>query len=357
MYKKSEKENSHRIALTLVTSLFIFLIIAITAILSLTIVYIFFKLDILESVEGGLNLSDLFLIIPVTSTIIGASITVILSKFTLRPFNRLIDRLNELANGNFKTRIKFGKPASSLQSFKEVEASFNTAADELEHTELLQSDFVNNFSHEFKTPIVSIVGFAKLLKNGNLSEEQQKEYITIIEEEALRLSYMATNILNLTNVENQTILTNISTYNLSEQIRSVFLLLNDKASQKKLNPELEFDEYMISANEELLKEVWINLIDNAIKFSDPGGTIAIEIYEESDEITISVSNDGMEIPKESLNRIFNKFYQTDESHSTDGNGIGLAIVKKAVALHNGDVFAKSESGKTTFTVVLPKEQE
>ncbi len=354
--KKNQKEHKHRIALTLITSLFVFLIIVVAAALSATLIYIFLKLDILESVEGGLKPNDLFILIPIISAIIGVLITMLISKITLRPFNRVIDELNELANGNFKARIKFRKPVSNITSFKEIETSFNKAANELEHTEMLRSDFINNFSHEFKTPIVSIVGFAKLLKNGNLSDEQKKEYITIIEEESLRLSYMATNILNLTKVENQTILTDISTYNLSEQIRSSILLLNDKASQKNLEFDLEFDEHMISANEELLKLVWINLIDNAIKFSDPNGKIAVIIDETPLDIIVSISNNGKEIPTESLNRIFNKFYQADVSHSTDGNGIGLAIVKKTVGLHNGDVFAVSEDGKTTFTVKLPKEQ-
>ncbi len=355
--KKSKEEHKHRIALTLVISFFVFLIIAIAAVLSVTIVYIFFKLDILESVEGGLKSSDLFLLIPVISTIIGFLITFLLSKITLRPFNRMIDQLNELASGNFKTRIEFGKPVSALPSFKEIESSFNKAAEELEHTEMLRSDFINNFSHEFKTPIVSIVGFAKLLKNGNLTNEEKAEYISIIEEESLRLSYMATNVLDLTKVENQTILTNISTYNLSEQIRSAILLLNDKAVQKNINYELEFDEHMISANEELLKQVWINLIDNAIKFSESDGTITVTIKEATNDITVSVSNFGKEIPEESLARIFNKFYQADESHSSDGNGIGLAIVKKVTELHNGDVLVESGGGKTTFTVRLPKEQD
>jgi signal transduction histidine kinase len=229
-------------------------------------------------------------------------------------------------------------------------------AQELQNTEVLRSDFINNFSHEFKTPIVSIAGFAKLLKRGNLTDEQKNEYIDIIEEESLRLSYMATNVLNLTNVENQTILTDVSEFNLSEQIRSAVLLLEDKWSRRKLEMYIDFDEYMIFANEELLKHVWINLLDNAIKFSPEYGVLGIKIEEINEFLYVSISNSGDPIPSELREKIFNKFYQADESHSSEGNGIGLAIVKRVVELHNGIVSVQSKDNLTTFTVKLPKAQ-
>lgn len=131
---------------------------------------------------------------------------------------------------------------------------------------MLRSDFINNFSHEFKTPIVSIAGFAKLLRRGNLTDEQKEEYLEVIEEESLRLSAMANNVLNLTRVENQTILTEVTRFNLSEQIRGAVLLLAEKWTPKNLYMDMQFGEHMICANEELLKQVWINLLDNAIKF-------------------------------------------------------------------------------------------
>lgn len=150
-------------------------------------------------------------------------------------------------------------------------------AEELENTQMLRSDFINNFSHEFKTPIVSIAGFAKLLRRGNLTDAQKEEYLAIIEEESLRLAAMATNVMNLTKVENQTILTDLTTFNLSEQIRACVLLLEEKWSRKELDLDLEFPEYTIRANEELLKQVWINLLDNAIKYSPNYGEIGVRI--------------------------------------------------------------------------------
>ena len=232
--------------------------------------------------------------------------------------------------------------------------SFNTLASELENTEMLRSDFINNFSHEFKTPIVSIAGFAKLLKRGNLTETQKAEYLDIIEEESLRLSAMATNVLNLTKVENQSILTDISEYNLSEQLRTCVLLLEAKWERKRLEPELDFDEIQIEGSQELLKEVWINLLDNAVKFAPEGSSILLKAEETPEAVTVTVKNEGPDIPPEAMSRIFNKFYQADESHAAEGNGVGLAIVKRVVDLHGGTVEVVSSGGITSFSVTLPR---
>lgn len=225
----------------------------------------------------------------------------------------------------------------------------------LDKTEMLRSDFINNFSHEFKTPIVSIAGFARLLKRTDLTEEQRAEYIDIIEEESLRLAAMATNVLKLTRIENQAILTDISEYNLSEQIRSCILLLESKWSKKNIMPDIDIDEYYIRANEEMMKEVWINLIDNAIKYSNEGGSLGINIEEATDRLLVSVSNTGSPIPDEAKEAIFRKFYQLDESHSSEGNGLGLALVKEIVKLHKGEVTVFCSEGKTVFTVSLPRQ--
>ena len=262
--------------------------------------------------------------------------------------------MNRLAAGDFKARLDFGHSLNSFAAFREISTSFNRMAEELENTELLRSDFVNNFSHEFKTPIVSIAGFAKLLNRENLSEEERRQYLNSIEEESMRLSYMATNVLNLTKVENQMILTDISQYNLSEQMRSAVLLLEGKWTKKNIELQLEFDEHMIYGNEELLKQVWINLLDNAVKFSPERGTVAVDIQATDRSVVISVGNTGNEIPEDKVERIFNKFYQGDESHASEGNGIGLAVVKKIVQLHKGAIGVGYQNGMTVFTVELPQ---
>ena len=183
------------------------------------------------------------------------------------------------------------------------------------------------------------------------------QYARAIRDESMRLSSMASNILNLTKVENQTILTDITLFNLSEQIRSAVLLLEEKWSSKNIDLQIDFNEYMIEANEEFLKQIWINLIDNAIKFAPRCGTVSLAIRDEGDKYCVTVGNTGSEIPIDKQEKIFAKFYQADESHATHGNGIGLAIVKRIVELHNGDISVQSDKSMTTFTVQLPKKQD
>ena len=195
---------------------------------------------------------------------------------------------------------------------------------------------------------------SEIFDSRGAADEQKAEYLDIIETESLRLSAMATNVLNLTKIENQSILTELSEYNLSEQLRTCVLMLESKWSRKDIELELDFDEHTVYANEELLKQVWLNLIDNAIKFSEEGGCVAIRAGESSDSVWVSVENNGAEISEEDKKKIFNKFYQTDKSHSGEGNGIGLAIVKKIVELHGGKTDVESKNGKNTFTITLKK---
>lgn len=351
-----QQEHKHRFALTLLLSFFVFTINVLALLLTIIVFYLLIRFRVIEVTGGQVQLSDVLQFIFFTSIITVFLITAFTGKLSLTPFTRIINQLDRLAKGDFSARLHFGKPIGSHPTFSQVEESFNRAAEELENTEMLRSDFINNFSHEFKTPIVSIAGFAKLLRHGNLTDEQKEEYLAIIEEESLRLSAMANNVLNLTKVENQKILTQITRFNLSEQIRGAVLLLADKWTAKNLSMDMEFGEYLIQANEELLKQVWINLIDNAVKFSEENGTISIAVAEDDAHISVSVSNHGKEIPAERISHIFNKFYQADESHSSEGNGIGLAVVKKICDLHSGTVSVKSGSAVTTFTVVLPVKQ-
>ncbi len=328
----------------------------------LAIAFSFSMLAVWVLLETGIAIDEDFFVdaLIILSIFIGISILVffvvflMLGKIPLKPVNQLINEMNRLSNGDFSARLHFGKILSKHKTFKEIEQSFNELACELENTEMLRGDFVNNFSHEFKTPIVSISGLAKLVNKGNLTDEQKKAYLLAIEEESLRLANMATNVLNLTKVENQNILTDVKKINISEQIRTCVLLLENQWTKKNIDLSLEFDEYEIEANEELLKQVFINLLDNAIKFSPENETVSVEIADEGTVVSVNIKNGGKGIPKENQSKIFNKFYQADESHATKGNGIGLAIVKKIVTLHNGHIGVKSKEGETVFTVKLPK---
>lgn len=292
------------------------------------------------------------MVFALVSIVTGTVVAALISKIPMRPVNILINGMDKLANGEFDTRIQLG----DMHIAQELQESFNSLAAELSQTEMLRSDFVNNFSHEFKTPIVSIRGFARLLQKGNLSQEKEAEYLDIIVEEISRLADLSTNALNLTKIENQAILTDVSTYNLSEQIRRSILLLEQKWTKKGLTIEPEFSEYMIEANEELLKQVWINLLDNAIKFSPENQMIHCRILDEEDQYIVEVQNFGSPIDEEDIDKLFNKYWQGDTSHASAGSGIGLSIVKSVIALHHGSINIDSNSIRTIFSVTLPKER-
>lgn len=352
---KHQKKEVHKQQFSLIftMSFFVFSIITAAVLLVVGIVHILLYFGVMQSVSDTPNLSSVFFFMALISTVIGFLITFFMSRVSLKPANQLVDQLEQLAKGNFKARIHFAKPYSNNPTFRNVEQSFNVTAEELAQTEMLCSDFVNNFSHEFKTPIVSIAGFAKLLRVGDLSDEEKDDYLAIIEEESLRLSDMANRVLNLTRVENQTILTNTSAYNLSEQLRSNILMLYDQWTQKHLYFQVEFDEYTIVANKEMLAQAWVNLLSNAIKFANSGSTITVEITKDAEQIRVAITNVGEQIPPDRIDKIWRKFYQAEESHASCGNGIGLAIVKSVVELHKGRVFAENQTDGVTFTVVLP----
>ncbi len=284
-----------------------------------------------------------------TSIILGSCLALFTSKFLLKPINNLIRGMEQLSQGKFDTRLK-----EKSNYFDSVVVSFNSLAKELQSIEILRKDFINNFSHELKTPIVSMLGLISLMKSKNISKEKQIYYVSIIEEELKRLSFMTTNILNMTKLENQSILMDKTTYNLSEQLRRCVLSFEKAWTEKELEIKMQLDEYEINGNEDFLKQVWVNLLDNAIKFSNKGGELKVKAYAKEGKIIVSITNYGVTIPKENLNKIFNKFYQVDQTYSKQGNGIGLSIVNKIVELHQGTISVESENDLTTFTVSLPQ---
>ena len=349
------KKRLKSINLSLTLSFFGFILLTflvITALVGLIIALLVSEGALMPG-NSQYNVGGFLLQLLLWTLIVGAVLTLLVSRFLSKPLGKIRDAINSLASGDYSARLHFSGFFSRIATFRNLTNDFNKMAEELEQTEMLRSDFVNNFSHEFKTPIVSIAGFAKLLKRGSLTAEEQNEYLDVIEEESLRLAQMATNVMELTKVENQNILTGTSRYNLSEQIRTCILMLEGKWTRKHIELSLPMEEYYITGNEDLLKEVWINLLDNAIKFSPEYGNVSVRIHQTEDKMQISFSNFGDNIPLEKHEKIFNKFYQADESHSSEGYGVGLAIVKKVVDLHKGEISVVSEGGKTTFTVQLP----
>ena len=285
------------------------------------------------------------------SVLIGTGLAAIYSRIVLRPIDGLIKGMLQLTKGDYSTRIDLAK--YNYPEVNKIANMFNTLANELENTKMLREDFINSFSHEFKTPIASINGLIDLLKKDNLSKVKREEYLEIIEQEMKRLLSMTTNILLLSKVENQKMLIDIEDINISEQIRRCILLLNKKWEKKNLNLDLDFDEYYIKGNIDLLENVWINILDNAIKFADENGSISVNINSNNKYIFIKIENTGSEIKEEDKEKIFEKFYQVDTTHFKEGNGVGLSIVKKIVELHNGEIKVESINNITAFIIKLP----
>lgn len=316
-------------------------IIIVTVVLEWLASYLewFGELDLFQYVAIGL-----------TSIITGVVLFYFTSNIILRPINDILDGMSRLSEGKFGTRLYYREGSIVEPVYK----SFNALARELQNVEIVQSDFVNNFSHELKTPLMSIHGLIGLMKNNELPREKQLEYLSIIEDETSRLSLLTTNMLNLTKFENQGILADKRRFNVSEQIRRCVLLLERQWALKQLDLTMDFDEYFIEANEDMLTQVWLNILDNAIKFAYEGGTLGVAIGKSEDGmLSVRIGNSGPQISEQDREKIFNKFYQADNTHSKSGNGIGLSVVKRVVELHEGSVSVERDGEMTVFNVLLP----
>ena len=298
------------------------------------------------------NPQFLVIVLFITCAIIGIPLSTFLGKYYLRPTKNLIQAVEEVKKGNFSVSVPMDvNPDSEIGRLIQ---NFNEMVRELGSIELFRNDFINNFSHEFKTPIVSIRGFARELQMGDLSDDQRIEYAKIIAEESDRLANLSGRILELSKLENQTILSDKSRFSLDEQLRQCILLLESSWTKKQVEMIPELDPVSFYSNEDLFFQVWRNLIANAIKFTPEGGTVRVRLFTLENSVIVQVSDTGMGMTKEEQSRIFEKFYQGDRSHAKDGYGIGLAIVKKVVNLCNGTVEVESEPQKgSTFTVRLP----
>ena len=291
----------------------------------------------------------------ISCIIIGTAISLITSGRVMRKIKNIGDGMAEISKGNFSVRINESDKANMPSEFGELERSFNKMASDLEGIEMFRNDFINNFSHEFKTPIVSIRGFARQLQNPNLTDSEREEYISIIISESERLTNMSGNILLLTKLENQKIVSEKTSFSLDEQIRRCILLLEKEWDKKNIEFNLDgLCEAKYTFNEEMLSHVWINLLSNAIKFSPDGGVIKIDLDVCDGKIVCAITDNGMGMNNETISRIFEKFYQGDKSHSSNGNGIGLNIVSRIVTLAHGEVKVSSTEGEgSRFEVHLP----
>lgn len=312
---------------------------------------------VIDMVMGATtNTTDVISIIA-ASTVVGALLAFAIGNAVLKPLSLLTKAVRKVADGDFSVKLDIGwVERYTIKELRELIRDFNEMTAQLRSTELFRKDFISSFSHEFKTPLVSIRGFARQLCEGDLTPEQQREFAKIILDETEYLSEMSQNTLLITNLENRDIVPDKETFSLDEQLRTCMLRLEPKWSEKNIEINMEgLCPTEFTWNEQLLAHVWTNLFDNAVKFTPRGGSIAVSCKSDGGEIIVTVSDSGCGIPREALPRIFDKFYQADKSHATRGNGLGLPLAKRILELCGGSISASSDAGRgTTFTVTLPK---
>ena len=280
---------------------------------------------------------------------LGLFVSIKFSKKFLRPINALQQGMKEVKNGNFNVKLT----NVYHNETKNLIDNFNLMVNELKKSETLKSDFISNVSHEFKTPLSSIQGYATLLQDENLSSEDKEKYTKNIIDSTRKLNELVSNILKISKIDNQKIIIEPKVYSLDEQIRECILSLEKEWVEKNINLDINLDEIEIKTDKSLLDNVWNNLIGNAIKYSNQDGKIEISGYKKEDKIIVSIRDYGVGIKEENLPYIFNKFYQGDTSHASEGNGLGLALVKGIIDLIDAEieVYSKENEG-SEFIVKL-----
>ena len=285
-----------------------------------------------------------------TSLVVGSVVTALLSKLFFAPVKMVMIGMERVADGDFSVRLQGD---SSSKEIMEMYTGFNMMAHELGTMEMLQSDFVSNVSHEFKTPINAIEGYSMLLQGSDNLSETEEEYVEKIIFNTQRLSSLVGSILLLSKLENQNISTKKSIFSLDEQIRQSIVALEPVWSEKNVELDVELDSVEYEGNEAMMRHVWDNLIGNAIKFGPRDGMVRITLSRTEGKIIFLVEDQGPGLDAESINRIYDKFYQGDSSHKSEGNGLGLSLVKRILTLENGSVSAENiVDGGCRFTVEL-----
>ena len=274
-----------------------------------------------------------------------------------KPMMTLADAANKVAHGDFSVYVTPYHAPDKYDYLDRMIVDFNKMVEELGSMETLKTDFAANVSHELKTPLAAIYNYAQLLQNTPL-DDRQAEDVRIILENTNRLSSLIFNILKLNKLESQKILPTASGYDLCAQLAECMIGFEPVWEKKDMEPEVELeDRTMVWADAELMAVVWNNLLSNAFKFTPPGGTVTLRQSSTPEEVTVQVADTGCGMDETTMRRIFDKFYQGDTSHSTEGNGLGLALVMRILQLSGGTIAVDSAPGKgSVFTVRLPRQR-
>lgn len=288
--------------------------------------------------------------------LVAGSITfLVIADIIVKPISRLNKATNELSKGNYRVRVNY----AGNDEIARLNRSFNLMAQQLAKQEETRQQFISDVSHEFQTPLTAIQGFATILKNEQLPDEQRQKYADIIVFHSKRLSTLAKNMLQLTVLDGEDVKLELSEFSLIEQLNRVIETQDNLALTKDI--EIEFhipkNDIRIEADEKRLEQVWINLVNNAIKYTNEHGVVTIEVKKTSKEVEVSIQDTGVGMSKEAISHIFERFYRQDKSRSVEGNGLGLSIVKRIIDLHHGTIDVVSvEDGGSQFTVKLPQER-
>lgn len=294
------------------------------------------------------NMQIFFVAVPLA---LGTALIVIASITVTKPIKQISNASKRVAEGDFSVQLT---PNGSGE-IRELTENFNSMIRGLAADEYLHKEFVSNISHEFNTPITSLKGYAKLLKKDDLTAEQRAEYADIIIAESDRLSSLSADLLKLSELENKGLSPERKSFSLDEQIRSVIILLQHDWESKNIDMDINLDETEFEGDESLLYQLWVNLVSNAVRYTEKDGKIKIALSDGEAAVTVSFSDNGKGMTKEETDNVFRRFYKADRSRSSRGTGLGLAIAKKIAELHGGDISVSSELGKgSTFNVTLPK---
>lgn len=339
--------NKYHFKITIVFSMIVFIIQTITMLLTGVSTIFLLNMEIIQApgIEVGLIIQGIVCIL--TGTVLSG----VIGRRPLKVIQSIDEATKEVVKGNFEVRLNENILAEELRS---TTHNFNVMVRELANTEILRNDFVENVSHEFKTPLSAIEGYAMLLQKKNLSEEKRMEYTDRILFNAQRLSSLTGNILQLSRLENQELEMKKETYSLDEQLRETILMFEEAWTEKDLDMDIDLCPVDYTGTKDLLMQVWQNILGNAIKFVPQQGTIRVILKEKTGNVEVSIVDNGEGMDEDTRKRIYEKFYQGDRSRAGIGNGLGLTLAKRIVDLHHGTIRVSSEVGKgTTFTVTLP----
>lgn len=339
------KLRKRKIKLTLNTRM----TMLVSLIVFISVFIAFGLISVLQWLIPALNSIPLFIQVLIISLVVATIAARILSVLFFVPIKVLRSAMKKVADGDFSTKIDKKATSSEMQ---EVFAGFNMMTEELSSTEILQTDFVSNVSHEFKTPINAIEGYTTLLQGCEGLDSEQQEYVEKILFNTNRLSTLVSNILLLSKIENQSIQTNREHYDLDEQIREAIVSLEPQWSEKNIDFDVELDDISYYGNESIMHHVWNNLIGNAVKFSPEGGMVKITLKKRNNQYVFVIEDEGPGLSEEAKKHLFDKFYQADTSHKEEGNGLGLSLVKRILAIDGGRIYAQNLEKGCRFTVVL-----